>query len=27
VQNVRLSNVCMSAYKNIEGMKKPEKDV
>ena len=27
VSNVRLSNVCMSAYKNIEGMKKPEKDV
>lgn len=26
VQNVRLFNVCMYAYKNIEGMKKPEKD-
>lgn len=26
VSNVRLSNVCMYAYKHIEGMKKPEKD-
>lgn len=26
VSNVRLSNVCMYAYKNIEGMAKPEKD-
>lgn len=26
VSNVRLSNVCMYAYKHIEGMKKPERD-
>ncbi len=27
VSNVRLSNVCMYAYKHIEGMAKPEKDI
>jgi hypothetical protein len=26
VSNIRLSNVCMYAYKHIEGMKKPEKE-